>query len=246
MATVTGYTAARMKTIEDTAVVDGIVSGDELILIRHNGTTIDAGSVRGPQGIQGPGGGDLAPVMELLCPVGTMVPFGGVAEPTGWLICDGRSLLRSDYQDLYDSILTTHGAGTPADGNHFNIPDMRQRVPMGKAAAGTGSILGAKGGSKDLIIPSHSHDHYHTIPDDGAHGHTIAGDSGERIIVTVGGTQNQYLPASGALGVAPSHVDAAGNHDHGGTVSWDRSVVGQSPTDGNLPPYTVINYIIRY
>lgn len=53
MATVTGFTAARMLEIEDNTVVDGSVVGNNLILEKHNGTTIDAGNVRGPQGIQG-------------------------------------------------------------------------------------------------------------------------------------------------------------------------------------------------
>lgn len=57
MATVTGYTAARMKSIEDNAVVDGSVDGSgHLILEKHNGTTIDAGSVIGPIGPTGPTG----------------------------------------------------------------------------------------------------------------------------------------------------------------------------------------------
>lgn len=56
MATVTGYTAQRMKQIEDSAIVDGEVVGDDLILIRYDEQTINAGSVRGPQGIQGPPG----------------------------------------------------------------------------------------------------------------------------------------------------------------------------------------------
>lgn len=56
MASVTGYTAARMQAIEDQAIVDGSVVGDNLILERHNGTTINAGSVRGPGGPPGPSG----------------------------------------------------------------------------------------------------------------------------------------------------------------------------------------------
>jgi hypothetical protein len=56
MATVTGYTAERMKQIEDSAVVDGDVVGNNLILTKHDGSTIDAGSVRGPAGPQGPPG----------------------------------------------------------------------------------------------------------------------------------------------------------------------------------------------
>jgi hypothetical protein len=54
MATVTGYTAARMQEIEDAAIVDGDVVGDNLILTRYSGATINAGSVRGPVGPQGP------------------------------------------------------------------------------------------------------------------------------------------------------------------------------------------------
>jgi hypothetical protein len=56
MATVTGFTAERMLEIENTTVVDGTVTGDNLILMTREGTPIDAGNVRGPQGIQGPVG----------------------------------------------------------------------------------------------------------------------------------------------------------------------------------------------
>jgi hypothetical protein len=53
MATVNVYTAERMAAIEAASVVDGDVIGDNLILERNDGTTIDAGNVRGPQGAQG-------------------------------------------------------------------------------------------------------------------------------------------------------------------------------------------------
>lgn len=53
MATVTVLTAEKMLEIEAASVVDGDVSGDNLILTRHDGTEINAGNVRGPQGPQG-------------------------------------------------------------------------------------------------------------------------------------------------------------------------------------------------
>lgn len=56
MATVTGYTAERMKEIEDQAIIDGSVIGDDLFLIRHDGSTINAGDVRGIQGPMGSSG----------------------------------------------------------------------------------------------------------------------------------------------------------------------------------------------
>lgn len=56
MPTITGYTAERMKEIEDSAIVDGDVIGDNLILKRFDAGEINAGNVRGIQGIQGPVG----------------------------------------------------------------------------------------------------------------------------------------------------------------------------------------------
>jgi hypothetical protein len=44
------FTKDRMQAIEDSAIVDGDVVGDNLILTRHDGGTINAGSVRGPVG----------------------------------------------------------------------------------------------------------------------------------------------------------------------------------------------------
>lgn len=50
MATATGLTAVRMLEIEAQSVTDGEVIDDNLFLIRHDGSVIDAGNVRGPEG----------------------------------------------------------------------------------------------------------------------------------------------------------------------------------------------------
>lgn len=66
-------------------------------------------------------------------PAGAVIPYAGASAPTGFLLCDGSSLVRASYADLFSAIGTAFGA---ADGSHFNIPDMRSRVPLG-AGAGT-------------------------------------------------------------------------------------------------------------
>lgn len=62
MATITGLTADRMLEIEAASVIDGDVVGDDLILTTKGGSQINAGNVRGPQGVAGPVGSDLSVV----------------------------------------------------------------------------------------------------------------------------------------------------------------------------------------
>jgi hypothetical protein len=54
MASVTGYTAAKMEELANANIVDGEIVGDDLILTRRDLSQINAGNVRGPQGETGP------------------------------------------------------------------------------------------------------------------------------------------------------------------------------------------------
>lgn len=89
---------------------------------------------------------------------------------SGCVALDGASLLRASFPDLFNYL---GGASSPwglPDGTHFNVPDMRGRVPVG---AGTGSGLTARtlgtqniGEETHLLtlaeIPSHQHDYIAT------------------------------------------------------------------------------------
>lgn len=61
-------------------------------------------------------------------PAGAVQPFAMTTAPTGWLECDGSSVLRASYADLFTAIGTTFGA---ADGTHFNLPDLRGEFVRG-------------------------------------------------------------------------------------------------------------------
>lgn len=52
------------------------------------------------------------------------------SPPTGYLYCNGASLLRASYAALFTAIGTTHGT---VDGTHFNIPDYRGRFLRAQA-----------------------------------------------------------------------------------------------------------------
>jgi microcystin-dependent protein len=67
-------------------------------------------------------------------PPGTIVAFGGPKEkiPAGWLLCDGRTVSRTEYKELFDAILISWGLG---DGvNTFHLPDLTGRFLRGVAA----------------------------------------------------------------------------------------------------------------
>ncbi len=68
-------------------------------------------------------------------PSGLVMMYGGAAAPTGWVLCDGASLLRAGtYADLFAAIGTTFGS---VDGTHFNVPDFRGIFPRGAGTNGT-------------------------------------------------------------------------------------------------------------
>ena len=53
-------------------------------------------------------------------PVGAVLPFPVDSPlPDGFLLCDGSSVLRSVYSELFALIGTTYGS---VDGTHFNLP----------------------------------------------------------------------------------------------------------------------------
>lgn len=89
MATVTGFTAARMQAIEDSAIVGGTVLGGNLILTKHSGATINAGSVIGPVGPTGPTGATSIAV----CTSGT--------RPTGGSLFAGLAIFETDTKRFY-------------------------------------------------------------------------------------------------------------------------------------------------
>jgi len=95
--------------------------------------------------------------------------------PTGWLECNGASLLRASYAELFTAIGTNYGT---ADGSHFNIPDLRGKFPRGwDHAAGNDPDRAARTAQ---ATGGDTGDHVGTIQADGfkAHTHTFAVHAG--------------------------------------------------------------------
>jgi microcystin-dependent protein len=79
----------------------------------------------------------------------------------GWLICDGRSLSRETYSELFNIIGTTYGNN---DGTTFKLPDCRGRIlgaigtGAGLTARSAGTLLGSETHTlTSAEMPSHTH-----------------------------------------------------------------------------------------
>ena len=68
--------------------------------------------------------------------IGSLVPFGGIFVPDGWLVCDGSPLAVSQNVALYEVIGNAFG-GHDA---YFVLPDLDSQTPYG---AGPGGAVGS-------------------------------------------------------------------------------------------------------
>lgn len=97
--------------------------------------------------------------------LGTDVPIGAICEyasddiPDDYLPCNGQSLLKTDYPELYSKIGDKYGN---VDSTHFNLPNIEKRVVVGKSSVAPYDILGNTGGEEkhkltESEMPSHTH-----------------------------------------------------------------------------------------
>lgn len=161
-------------------------------------------------------------------PVGSIQMYGAASAPAGWLLCNGAAVSRTTYSRLFAIVGTTFGAG---DGSTtFNVPDMRQRFPIGVAASGTGSTLGGTGGTID-----HTHSvpaHYHgmgtgadlNITSGGAHTHSIDHDHGS---VTSG---NQSADHTHSIDHDHGSVSSSSNGAHTHLLAVNTLVTAGAPS----------------
>lgn len=191
------------------------------------------------------------------------VPTGGTLIwwdddlPTGYLWCDGAAHSRTTHANLFARIGTRFGAGNGA--STFNVPDLRQRFPLGKAASGTGSTLGSTGGAIDhehdagtLAGPSHTHGAgTYATP---AHSH--GGSTGNKSLDLDKTFDNFSQAAEDAAAIIEVVLDS-GDDPHNHTISQQAAatITGSSGSGGtgsvtgstaaNNPPFIALNYIIK-
>lgn len=162
MATVTAYTAERMKDIEDASVVNGEIVGDHLILQRFDGSEIDAGNVRGPTGSPGVTEEELDDSLAKATPIAGTIDYMGETSPyPNWLPMTGQVVV--DAQTLYPIWWARIPASMKSGAPNAQMPDTRGRFAIGLDTTDADfNAIGEVGGEKVHVLttgemPSHTH-----------------------------------------------------------------------------------------
>jgi microcystin-dependent protein len=216
---------------------------------------------QGIQGIQGPVGpaGPEGPTG----PVGTVIAWAGKTGaplPSGWLLCDGTEYLITSFPALHTVIGTAYGI--PVNGPaYFKTPNLEIRVPVGKGPNYGGYIfntIGAIGGDvNSTLTPAQLPTHTHTLNGDGAsmsnpgnHDHS-GGYSFNGVVeggdIPAGTTWD--LDEGGAVGPVLKRTDfpySAGAHTHTGNTGDGTTDGLNGDPHGNMIPYVVMRYLIKY
>lgn len=176
-------------------------------------------------------------------PAGSIFMWPTTSAPTGFLMCEGAAVSRATYATLFALIGTTFGVG---DGSTtFNLPNFKQRMPIGRDAAQAAcDTIGEVGGSFNHThttpahqhnINSHTHDMQNHVHGQPAHTHT-----GPSHTHTVSG--HYHDTQAGGATIA---INSSGTHDHtynakegGSNGSGANRAQGASSSTGSNTTYS--------
>lgn len=210
----TRITAADLTRIESgiSAATQGVTNVENRILSERNLTKADVAKATA----------DLTAVMAALIPVGSIFPFVGGQAPTGFALCNGQTLDRTQFAELFRLIGTKYGT---TNSSNFRVPDLSGRFLVG---IGGGYALGDTGGSNSVSLTGEQ------MP---VHSHDVTGKAGQA------GTSGVGMYASNVGGGSGWQVLSTTEN---GSISGLRTTsAGSGQAHENRPPYFALEYIIR-
>jgi microcystin-dependent protein len=174
-------------------------------------------------GISGAGQGTLG-----IFPAGLILPYGGDIAPEGSLLCDGGVYSTTLQKRLFDAIGYKYGGS----GASFNVPDIRERIPVGKGSIAAHDTVGK---TENQPLGQRGAQHNHTVNDPG-HYLTLHGDSG-----TNTGNRSRAADFGDGSGWSGSEVNQPAPQ-YPQTTGISVGPGGGHPNDG--PAFITLNFII--
>jgi hypothetical protein len=197
-------------------------------------------------------------------PIGTIIPYAGIAVPPKWLVCNGSSVSRSTYPKLFSIIGTLYGTGD--NETTFDLPDFRGRFILGlDPRQDEKPSLNPSGSAQHTLtideLPAHQHEkgslhvgtdghHSHGVHDPG---HNHGGHTGEGPTRFTGFNWGMQR-TSGHLSDKESHshtipmghtgisIHGAGHHSH--NIGGSTASIGNGKAFSIMPPSQTMIFLI--
>ena len=161
-------------------------------------------------------------------PAGTIVAFGNATAPTGWRVCNDDAISRTNFARLFAVIGTSFGTG---DGSgNFNLPDLRDRVPLGKGTNMSTMGAATTGIAASAVMASASK----------SDATTPTGTTGSTSAALTVGTATAATSAKDSSTASFANAVSAGGHTH----SIPALTIDAFTVNTTLPSQ-VVQYIIK-
>lgn len=177
--------------------------------------------------------------VPIASPVGSITAYTMSIDPSGWLICDGRTVSREKYAALFSVIGTTFGVGNGT--TTFGIPNYQGAFLRGAGTDPTNTYAGPSvNTSQAHATQTHRHSASSSITDPG-HSHTQYTFNDDYNNSNTNGQSEPAWPAPDAFSTPPntktwSNINSATT---GVTVS---TTIGDSTTSVNANETRPYNY----
>jgi microcystin-dependent protein len=208
-------------------------------------------------------------------PTGTVLSFAGSSAPSGYLLCDGAAVSRTTYAALYAVVGTTYGTGDGSttfnvpDGRSRTVVGAGQGTGLTNRTrgGGTGAAWGEESHTlSQAEMPSHTHvdtghNHGGAVFADNTHSHrtAIGFDSGGTLFCRA---NSLYMPMDGSdvqlscrfTAGLTQVAESLGRYAFTGSPSTAAAIpsgsaaissAGSGSAHNNMPPFLVMNYIIK-
>ena len=162
-----------------------------------------------------------------IVPIGTVLPYVGKTAPLNYLLCDGSVYNKSDYPDLYNLMLANSSIGIT--NTTFYVPDLKGRF-----------VLGYNSGIYNIGVTGGEKTHKLTVNEMPSHIHSLGWSTSGRFIKMT----HENDSDTNSYGF-DFHKGFAGDVDSNGYNLTRALPTGGSQSHNNMPPYIVLNYIIR-
>lgn len=213
-----------------------VVWGTSNIPTQLGAIVYDASSPSSFKGVDNTGSWITLGAAGTAVPTGTVMAYVGTSAPSGWLLCDGTSYLRTVYPSLA-TLLGCSGSSCAygaADSTHFNVPDLRGRFLRG--LDGTAGIDPDKSSRTAMATGGNVGNNLGSVQDDRFQGHKHQ---------FVGSASNAVNGTGGSIPRGDSN-----------TTAWNVAAFNDTPiTDGSngtprtssetRPVNAYVNFIIK-